>query len=197
MLVAPTSIWMLLGCPYTSGHRLLHAAPCEQHHKSVVRAAITAGADAKDVRWREKAERGKEKWKGGGSFHGKRQKEWREGEQEDMERYSGGGSYRARDCMCVWVCIHAYLCVCAGEQVLLQWKQCEEDCSFWCWWESVRGTSLRHCNSNPKCLFGEGVCPLWRSGLRNYSSAGKGVFQLCSWDCRNTMSEESAIAYWL
>lgn len=28
------------------------------------------------------------------------------------------------------VCV--YVCVCMGEQVVLQWKQCEEDCSFWC-----------------------------------------------------------------
>lgn len=24
------------------------------------------------------------------------------------------------------------VCVCVGDQVVLQWKQCEEDCSFWC-----------------------------------------------------------------
>ena len=49
-----------------------------------------------------------------------------------------------------WVSV--CVCVCVGEQVVLQWKQYKEDCSFWCWWERSRGIVVRHRNINPKCL---------------------------------------------
>lgn len=53
-----------------------------------------------------------------------------------------------------WVSVCVYLCVrvCVGEQVVLQCKQYEEDCSFCCWWESNPGTLVRHRNIKPKCL---------------------------------------------
>lgn len=61
-----------------------------------------------------------------GSFHWKRQKELREGEEEEEEEEGTGGNRGGGGGVAESVS--------AGERVVLQWKQCKEDCSFWCWW---------------------------------------------------------------
>lgn len=75
------SIWLLLDCPYASVHRLLHTAPCEQHHKSAVRAA-SAGTE-REIEDGEKA-RGRESWKKGRGFHSVK---------ERVKRGRGGGDW--------------------------------------------------------------------------------------------------------
>lgn len=78
---AGQSIWLLLDCPYASVHRLLHTAPCEQHHKSAVRAA-SAGTE-REIEDGEKA-RGRESWKKGRGFHSVK---------ERVKRGRGGGDW--------------------------------------------------------------------------------------------------------
>lgn len=59
---------------------------------------------------------------------------------------------------------------------------------------SSRERLLTHCDINSKCLFGEWVCLLWSTAVRNPSSTGKGALQLscqCWW---NTSLVESVIA---
>lgn len=65
MLFAQRSVWMLLDRSCALGHRLLHAAPCEPHHKSAVRA-VSAGAKGEMEDGGKAKGEGAEEGRGGG-----------------------------------------------------------------------------------------------------------------------------------
>lgn len=115
--------------------------------QSCLSAESPSGRERREMkrRWREK----------GGDPLSDRDRRSREKERERKRRGLGGTEVGVvTEWVNVCVCVRVYLCVrvCVGEQVVLQWKQYEEDCSFWCWWESSRGTLVRHRNIKPKCL---------------------------------------------
>lgn len=78
------------------------------------------GRRERDGRWRESEGKG-----GEGDPFSERDRNSGERERRGLrDTEVGVVTERMSERVCV--------CVCMGEQVVLQWKQCEEDCSFWC-----------------------------------------------------------------